>query len=684
MSAADYALGIALLGAVVCSLGYGAVRVRARLLPDWSGAEARLAEIVLGLAALIVVPELLGTVGLFERWVVAPVLVVVGLVVGRRWGRAPLPRPPSADVEATDTAGRIAILGSLAVAGVVLAQWSAHVVASFRDGVWDGDSLWYHLPFAARFVQDGSVVQPLFTDQDTVVTYFPANGDVVHGLVMLPFGNDFLVPLVNIGWLALAMLAAWCIGKRFGAPALALGAVSVVMSIEVMAVTQAGTARNDVVAVALFLSAVALLVHSEWSRAAIGVAAVATGLTLGVKLSVIVVAGLLVIGVVVAAPRATRRSVLLPWLVPSLGIGAFWYVRNLIVVGNPLPWLDVKLGPLSLPSPLTESTANSSVIDRLTEPGGWTDIIHPGLESFSPVWWLLAVLAGLGVVGALVRPDRITRMLGVICALGIAGYLFTPNGVLGTGSFAATVFTLNLRYVMPATALALVLLTAWPLVTRAWVPVAGVAVSAVLVVLQLRPDEFEQLWEWQISSDDERIGVALVALAAAVVALVWVARRRPRALIGIGAVIAVGGVVAGGVLAGQVDDRYRDGRAGEPSSAAWPWAQDLPGARIALVGDFFQYPFTGRSLQSEVRYAGVELDDGGYRPIRTCRELRSFLADQDSDFVVIAPRIFVGGAEELDGPRRWVRSVPGTTVAFRDGSTAVFRLGQAPDPDDCS
>ena len=46
LSAADYLLGVVELAAIAAALGFGAVRVRAWLLPGWSGAPARLVEAV--------------------------------------------------------------------------------------------------------------------------------------------------------------------------------------------------------------------------------------------------------------------------------------------------------------------------------------------------------------------------------------------------------------------------------------------------------------------------------------------------------------------------------------------------------------------------------------------------------------------------------------------------------------
>src|SRR5215207_5959512 len=82
MSFGDYLLGSIELIALAASMAYGAVALRGRLLPGWSGAAARLAEVVLGLSLLIVTLELVGVVGLYRPGWVLLASLVVGLALG--------------------------------------------------------------------------------------------------------------------------------------------------------------------------------------------------------------------------------------------------------------------------------------------------------------------------------------------------------------------------------------------------------------------------------------------------------------------------------------------------------------------------------------------------------------------------------------------------------------------------
>ena len=86
-----------------------------------------------------------------------------------------------------------------------------------------------------------------------MTAFFPANSELIHGLGILLMGNDVLSPLVNIGWLALALLAGWCAGRPFGVGAVTLTGVSALMATPNIVATQPGGGYDDIVGLALLL-----------------------------------------------------------------------------------------------------------------------------------------------------------------------------------------------------------------------------------------------------------------------------------------------------------------------------------------------------------------------------------------------------------------------------------------------
>ena len=84
------------------------------------------------------------------------------------------------------------------------------------------DTLWYHGPFAARIADTGSVWGMHFTDPLYLNWFYPENSELLHGAGIVLFGRDIFSPLVNFGWLGVALLAAWCIGRPYGVAPLSL------------------------------------------------------------------------------------------------------------------------------------------------------------------------------------------------------------------------------------------------------------------------------------------------------------------------------------------------------------------------------------------------------------------------------------------------------------------------------
>ncbi len=68
IGAATYILTAALLAAVAIPVGFSAVRLRRRLLPEWEGAPAHLIDALLAVALLIWLSELLGVLQILYAW----------------------------------------------------------------------------------------------------------------------------------------------------------------------------------------------------------------------------------------------------------------------------------------------------------------------------------------------------------------------------------------------------------------------------------------------------------------------------------------------------------------------------------------------------------------------------------------------------------------------------------------
>ena len=76
-----------------------------------------------------------------------------------------------------------------------------------------------------------------------------------------------------------------------------------------------------------------------------------------------------------ALARPCRRGL------AALAGGGYWYLRNLVHTGNPLPWIH-HLGPISLPAPEQALGGREahSVLGYLADGSVWSDWFLPGLH----------------------------------------------------------------------------------------------------------------------------------------------------------------------------------------------------------------------------------------------------------------------------------------------------------------
>lgn len=96
-----------------------------------------------------------------------------------------------------------------------------------------------------------------FTQADPFVAYYPANSELLHGLGIVLFHNDFLSPFLNVGWLGVGLPAAWCTGAPWKAERGTLIAGCLVFALPILSLTQPGDAFNDAPGLAMLLAAVA-------------------------------------------------------------------------------------------------------------------------------------------------------------------------------------------------------------------------------------------------------------------------------------------------------------------------------------------------------------------------------------------------------------------------------------------
>jgi hypothetical protein len=734
VSAGSYILSVALLAVLALSLGFSAVRLRQKLLPAWEGAPAHLVEAILGVALLIWLSELLGVVNLLYAGtlVASALLLAAALAFGPRvlsrgggagqplgfspqGGRAirdpgpgekqdaasarhPLPVPP--------TGGAMTAV-AVAVVALVFAHWGLTAKDALGRGIFNFDSLWYHLPFAVEMAHSHSVMGLHYTETVFTNWFYPQNGELLHADGILLTGRDTLSLFLNFGWLAIAFLAAWCIGRPYGRGPLTVVAAGILLECHTLVVREPGAAKNDLMAAALLLAAIAMLVNADrrpgWPLAAAGLA---VGMAVGTKSTALAMAAALTLAVIVLAPAGRRWAAAGWWFAAAVAGGGYWYLRNLIISGNPLPQLE-HLGPITLPHPerLQEGRPDFSIVHYATDTGVWSKYFEPGLhQAFGAIWPLVIVAAIAGGLTALLwGRTRVLRWIGGVAIFGMLAYVFTPLSAAGAEG-APVGFAINIRYAIPALLAGLTLL---PLAfresalsapsaggagdrTRGWGAMSLLVVLLVVLVATDRSDA-------ALRDPDRLFGWLIAALAVLIPAALLFARQRGASR---GAIVAGFAGLAVAVVAigypvqrDYLRDRFlnADAEASIPGmhlDSAYRWARGASDSRIGLAGTtagFLEYGFYGTDLSNRVRYLGVEGPHGAFNAIPSCSEFRSAVNVADLDYLVTSPFLnFIEPGKPIASPEaRWLRGEPTVAPIQRSGPVTVWRVRGHLDPSTC-
>jgi hypothetical protein len=699
----DYLIGLLGLAAVAVPVALAGVRLRGSLLPGWSGAPARVVEAAIALSLLTVLLQLLAAVGLFSGIAIVLLSIVAGAAVlltvpagsGDPGAAPPAPRVP-----------KLQLVIALGVAAFVAAHWATGLQDVWARGMLTFDTLWYHGPFAARIAEEGSVWGLHFTDPLYLNWFYPQNSELLHGLGISLLERDLLSPFVNFGWLGVSLLAAWCIGRPYGVAPLSLVAVALTLDIGPMVPREAGTPANDIAPVALLLVAAAVLVNAAAGRArglpagAVLVAGLAMGLALGTKMTIAGAVAAMAVGIPLILPPEQRRRALLLFLGGIAATAGFWFLRNLVHSGNPLPWLR-DIGPVDLPGPDRglEGRDNFTVAHYLfsaPDTSVWSQYFYrPITNLFGPAWPLFLALSAAGAVLAILRPrTQVVRLLGAVTVVSAIAYLFTPLTAAGPEG-QPLAFGINLRYLVPALALGLALLTLEPKLTpeRLRLPLLGGGVLALFLTSFYSDSAY--IWREPFASVPVAIliGVALVGIP---VGIALLARDRPGLALGAG----VAAVLAVAAIGWERQDDYLEARYANAEDFRFEldelatWARDTEGLEVGVVGTsgaYNQYLLYGEGLSNRVQYIGREEGGGDFRRLGgdgagKCEDLVDAVNEAGYDYVVTTPELDLNDpADAKTSPERgWLTGVPGIVEESRKGRVSVFRVEGELDPAGCA
>jgi hypothetical protein len=683
----SYLLGAAQLAVLAVATGYAAWFLRVRLLPGWRGAPARLVEVTVAVGLVTLVSEILGTFGLLYAGVLIVAMVLVALAArllaqGHSGGQTARGVDP----------GIAASLVAIAVIAIVTFDWAVTAKHALDSGIFNFDSLWYHMPFSADIAQSHSTTGMHHIETVFVNWFYPQNSELLHAVGILMIGRDTLSLFINFGWLAVAFLAAYCVGRPYGRGIPTTIVAAILVGCHTLVVREPGAAKNDLMAAALLLAGIAILIEAwnaqpEDRRALFGwplaAAGLAVGLASGTRLTIFAFAAALSIVVLVLAPSGKRWGAAGAWFGAGLLGGGYWYLRNLVVSGSPIPEVT-KLGPISPPHPerLQEGRPGFSISHYLTDTGVWHHYFAPGVhDAFGALWPLLLVGAVAACLLAIFSGrDKLIRWLGGCALFALVAYLFTPLGAAGAEG-APVGFAINIRYVIPALLAALVLLPLPRFLDgekRQW------GLIGVLIVVYLvtdRPDH-------GLHDKARLFALAFAIVFVAVPALIWLARRDGlpgRLVVASLAALALATVVLGyPVQRHYLSHRFANLTAatsipGMDLNDAYRWARGVRDSRIGLAGTtagFAGYGFYGPDLSNRVVYLGEPGPHGAFNAIPTCQSFREAVNEAELDYLVTSPFLnFIHSSRPVPSPEaRWLRGSGGAKPYFNEGEVMVWKV----------
>jgi hypothetical protein len=702
---------------IVSALGLGGYWLRRWIVPEFSGALARLADATIAVALLIMALQVLGTLSILTVGGTIVGCITVGLgAAALGWWMAPgeTREVPAPGVQT------IPLLIALGVASWAVAEWTFPSLQSLDFGMFGGDTTWYHMPFSGRIAQDGSTLPLHFTDPLRLAAWFyPGSSELVHAGGIVLFKTDWLSPLINLVWLAIALLAAWCVGRPYKVGPATLVAGALVFSAGVMIETQPGEGRNDIMGLAFLLAFATFLINGHQRRAPaegtavqdtperdaplldkgpLILAGIAAGLAVSVKLPLLAPVGAIAVGMVLVSGAGRRLMTAAAIGIPAFIVGGYWYVRAAIHTGgNPIP--QIGWGPLGLPQPdqmPLDPRPRFAVAHYLTEPTIYRKWFFPQLENaLGPLWPLILIMAVAAALYIVFRSrNQILRVVAGASLLTAAVYVVTPLTAAGQEASPTGFFT-NTRYLMPGLMLALVLLPlARPLRapdSRAWQTLlflTGIYAITVLVTPRWYPGYI--------------VGTVFLTLA-----LVWAPAAlgllRGRRMVSRAVVAAAGAsIVLLAVVLGRAQEvQYyqqhytrttpflQDGGPRE----AYAFAHNQHEKRIGIAGSgeifFGQYGFYGRDLDNYVQYIGVEGPNGTYRLPTRCREFRRLVNEGDYDYLIVSQNT----QDSVDSPYwwpiyAWIKEDPALELVIEEPEITpqpdfVFRVKGQLDPAGC-
>lgn len=409
-------------------------------------------------AAIVAWATLLGVLALLKPWLFYSGLGMVGLSF-----RLLSPPPTFAGLNQAPIRRRVHWRRAHSL--LWLALWATAISYVISYGLLrlptDWDSLAYHLPIIAHWIQHESLLT-----QDCAFWYVPGNNELIGYWLVAGQSGDFWAGLNNLPVFILLVCASLelMIALRIRWHQRFLATIAIVSSF--VFARQLISQENDVAVGTLFVTALLfgwrLINHGRRVDALL--LCIAIGILMGIKYLALLYAATAFVTVLgcmwwwrgVRPALSVTGSV----LVAAFCLSGFWYLRNWGYTGTPLfpkgfEWLGMpNLWAEMRPGNEYSTLMRGGTWERMRSLG-WGWIVQAGpATSISIILSPILIFIGLG--GWLGRNGRLSRFLAISLLGAIFAYANTPNvieSVFGTENMLKSQYH-SVRFGMPMAVLA--------------------------------------------------------------------------------------------------------------------------------------------------------------------------------------------------------------------------------------
>jgi hypothetical protein len=535
--------------------------------------------------------------------------------------------------------------GAPAVICVSLTLWACVIL--FAQSLWMpvkvvSDGPIYHLYFAIRWWKAGRLFLVASPFGECAATYFPANGDLWFTWLIATWGGESLAKVGQAPFLAVAAVAAFGIARMLGASRdSALIATCWFVTVTPLLVFSF-EANVDTIFVAAYLSAVYFMLRHLMGTvgvSALVVGGLAAGLALGTKpVGLVFVGPLLVVWLASwirsrSLGEGLKRCAILAFA--TVLTCGFWFVRNLMVAGNPLYPLQLEwMGTVLFPGCYDRAAMNHSMyFIPLTRWRALVDILLAVVDPRLALFWVPATL-GAWALRAKTRTlfDRWVWIVSGLAVLNVALY------------WLAVPYRTQQRFMLQAMGLAATPLARLLDRGGGWRAAGAGLLALHLLTSQPWPVALkEERIPWDLDPHIPNVVVPLLPLARLTAMSLDPVQRWP-AMSGLALELAIGGCCWLVVWSLSRGDKGKPGKLSRPALAAsgvagmlilsavgtgalgadvrqrfYPLYPDFlagwlhlegrcgpAGTRVAYAGTNIPYYLFGTGLRNEVRYVNVD------------------------------------------------------------------------------